>query len=38
MIDEWTIPSCAFVTFETDDAKEIALDLASSFGKEMDTP
>lgn len=29
----WTIPACAFVTFETDDAKEMALDLAEAYTK-----
>jgi len=29
----WTVPACAFVTFETDDAKEAALELAAAFSK-----
>jgi len=36
--EHWTIPACAFVTFETDDAKEMALDLATAYTKLCDKP
>lgn len=36
--EHWTIPACAFVTFETDDAKEMALDLAVAYTKLCDKP
>jgi len=36
MIEDWTIPVCAFITFDTDDAKEDILKLVKFFSEELD--
>jgi hypothetical protein len=38
VIHDWTVPACAFVTFDHDDAKELALELAESYSKEEANP
>jgi len=38
VLQQWTVPNSAFITFEHDDAKELALRLAKKFTKEQNKP